>query len=143
MAKIKTVIKRSEWLRGEGPTLSFLYRGDGKRCCLGFRMNVAGFTDNDLLSQGSPADLSYGVAEPDQIPSWLLSLDNETVGGYTTDLCDMAMKVNDCKSDDYDNVVAEMSGEENVETPEAFEAAREAIIKSIFEKAGEEVEFVD
>jgi hypothetical protein len=55
----KLIIKRSEWLRGEGPSYSYLYRSsDGKRCCLGFLGNqVCGFTDAEMSNKAMPSAL--------------------------------------------------------------------------------------
>jgi hypothetical protein len=55
----KLIIKRSEWLRGEGSDCSYLYRSsDGKRCCLGFLGNqVCGLTDDEMAGNAMPSCL--------------------------------------------------------------------------------------
>lgn len=46
----KVVIKRSEWLRGEGSGRSYLIRkSDNKKCCVGFALEQAGYERNELL----------------------------------------------------------------------------------------------
>jgi hypothetical protein len=51
-------VKRSEWLRGEGPSPSFLLRNrDKKMCCLGFFCLAAGCSLNDLANTQVPSEL--------------------------------------------------------------------------------------
>lgn len=52
----KLIIKRSEWLRGEGSDGSYLYRReDGKRCCLGFLgKQLCGITDEQMAGKEMP-----------------------------------------------------------------------------------------
>lgn len=47
--RIKLTIPRSQWLRGEGGSSSWLLRpSDGKLCCLGHALRACGRTDDEL-----------------------------------------------------------------------------------------------
>lgn len=49
------VIKRSEWLRGEGPGLSKLLRAsDQKRCCVGIYARALGVSDEKICERAWP-----------------------------------------------------------------------------------------
>jgi hypothetical protein len=62
-------IKRSEWLRGEGPTASYLQReSDGKRCCLGFYAIACGYSEADIINIPTPWRLQ-SETEQQSIPS--------------------------------------------------------------------------
>lgn len=51
------VIKRSEWLRGEGAIESALLRPrDGKRCCVGIYARACGVGDNAIANFFWPGD---------------------------------------------------------------------------------------
>jgi hypothetical protein len=56
------VVKRSEWLRGEGAAMSSLYRArDGKRCCIGFACRqMLGVTDEQM----SDTEIIGGIGVP-------------------------------------------------------------------------------
>lgn len=41
-----TVVKRSEWYRGQGVDRSYLLRNDGTRCCVGFHCQRLGISDD-------------------------------------------------------------------------------------------------
>ena len=54
---MKLTIKRSEWLRGEGPDDSLLLRqSDGKKCCLGFLALALDATEKYISGRASPAN---------------------------------------------------------------------------------------
>lgn len=56
--RLKLIIDRARWLRGEGSDASYLLRGlDRRMCCLGFLCRARGFTEGDLLEQREPNDL--------------------------------------------------------------------------------------
>ena len=65
-------IKRSKWIRGEGPGKSFLRREEDKKmCCLGFLCVAAGSSKNNILGLKSPEDLDV------ELPSsleWLVDI---------------------------------------------------------------------
>jgi len=82
-------VKRSEWLRGEGPDVSYLYRNrDGLRCCLGFLGNACGVSDSQMEGAGGP-----GLVEDKDV--WPKSLiDRAGTHGHSHD-CDKIMVLND------------------------------------------------
>jgi hypothetical protein len=52
------VIDRSKWLRGKGPTDSYLLRSsDGKMCCLGFFSLACGLTQDQIKDVQAPKQL--------------------------------------------------------------------------------------
>lgn len=54
----KFVVKKSQWLRGEGHYESFLLRdSDGKMCCLGFASLACGLDVNDIYNVPCPCDV--------------------------------------------------------------------------------------
>lgn len=66
---MKLIIKRSEWLRGEGADVSRLYRSsDGKMCCLGFLGLFCGGSREDMQGKGSPA-IVRNINWPDALSS--------------------------------------------------------------------------
>lgn len=147
--RLVTVIKRSEWMRGNGEGLLF-DSGSGQRCCLGFRMNLAGFDDEELDNVGTPCTiLEHTIKRGTQkhIPEWLLNTTGgkvESGNGHMIEsgnstLCNKAMHWNDME----DPSIGWRDNEERVEESADFEARREREIAAIFEAAGEEVEFVD
>lgn len=51
-------IDRREWLRGEGPRVSFLLRPeDNKRCCVGIYLRASGVSDGELRGRCSVEDV--------------------------------------------------------------------------------------
>jgi hypothetical protein len=124
---MKLVIKRSEWIRGEGSEHSLLFRpADGKRCCLGFLGNACGVKDLDQV-EPTPAE----VGAP--FPEWLYEPGKGTYnkagskGGKTpyrnTTIGHRLMELNDNRViDDYE---------------------REEKLIAEFAKVGVEVTFVD
>lgn len=63
---IDVVVKRSQWLRGEGPSHSYLRRDtDGKMCCLGFACLAIGATPDDITSLRYPETVE-GIQWPEQ-----------------------------------------------------------------------------
>ncbi len=52
---LNVVVKRSEWLRGENRSNSYLLRSDdGKMCCLGFVARTLGATAQDIMDRRTP-----------------------------------------------------------------------------------------
>lgn len=112
---MKTVIKMSEWLRGEGPYASSLLReADNKMCCLGFRALSSGATKGEICGVSVPEDTS-GV----RWPMWLVRSGH--FGNRTPECCAL-MKVNDDRST-------------------SDEYKRSEIVRIFFQN-GEEVEFI-
>ena len=54
--KLKVVVERSKWLRGD-PGSSMLLDEDGMRCCLGFVMHAEGFWDAQLFEKTTPHEV--------------------------------------------------------------------------------------
>lgn len=131
----KVVVKRSEWLRGEGYERSMLYRPeDGKRCCIGFACNqLLGLTDEQiagLRAVGHDAltdrrDTLIEVGLIDAPPTWAKS---GAVG-----LGD-AYEANDA-IDDIDHLTRHPG--------ETFEEARERTLQEIGAGLGIDFVFVD
>jgi hypothetical protein len=71
MAKFKTVVKRSEWLRGNGG--GRLLNDEGMKCCLGFRCEQAGIPLDNLRGKQLP----YEVKGKSKLPWWLRSVNLE------------------------------------------------------------------
>ena len=81
------VIKRSQWLRGEGGDDSYLLRQeDGKMCCLGFLGLALGITSAELLGEQNPRDAS------DDLNRWPEAI---CKNGLDTPLACSLMLVND------------------------------------------------
>jgi hypothetical protein len=58
----KVIIKRLQWLRGEGGVNSYLYRGkDAKMCCLGFCARKRKFSIANLYNRKSPGELIKNI----------------------------------------------------------------------------------
>lgn len=117
---MKFTIKRSEWLRGEGPEKSFLLReDDGKKCCLGFFGLVCGYNSKDLTAQSEPFDLlSVEVlAKKDPLwPEWMFGKNDPFI-------VFRLMEIND--------------------NPSLPAESRELQLTEIFAQQGVTVEFVD
>jgi hypothetical protein len=93
--EMQFVIKRSNWLRGEGSDDSYLLReSDGKMCCLGFY----------LESLGCPLELLDGAQGPSDVPikvrpkkgKWLIN-DDPSLCSIE---CNELIKANDEAGDD-------------------------------------------
>lgn len=55
---MKFTVKKSEWLRDEGGSFSYLLRrSDNKKCCLGFLALECGAKDDDIRSRDNPANV--------------------------------------------------------------------------------------
>lgn len=60
----KFVVKKSQWLRGEGPSV-LMHRTTHKMCCLGFASLACGLEENDIFGVSMPGgvcsdlDLAY------------------------------------------------------------------------------------
>jgi len=68
---LNVIVKRSEWLRGEGNGRSYLLReSDGRKCCLGEALIAAGVNKENIISKTTPS-LAFGL---DTIPSTLVRL---------------------------------------------------------------------
>ena len=55
MNEVTVVVKRSEWIRGEGEIKSYLLRSaDNKKCCLGFAALACGLSPDDIAARKAP-----------------------------------------------------------------------------------------
>lgn len=107
-------VKRSEWYRGKGDEESKLLREDGKRCCIGFVGQQCGFADERLLGISTVAR-ARDNGDSSVWPAWMLKeLGGEIQEAYT---------VNDRES--------------------ITDGEREAQLKEIFKRNGDEIVFVD
>lgn len=112
----KLTIKRSEWLRGEGGTESYLLRkADNKKCCLGFLALSCGFNEAQILDISSPEDTENKLLWPKSILREELDKDS--------DITFTLVKLND---------------NENL-----LESERELRLKEEFANIDIDVEFVD
>lgn len=71
MAMFKTVVKRSEWLRGNYD--GRLLNNEGLKCCLGFRCEQAGIALENLRGK----ELPFEVKGKSRLPWWLRSVNLE------------------------------------------------------------------
>ena len=119
----KLIIKRSEWLRGEGYDRSALLRPfDNKKCCLGFYALSCGLKEKDIIGIDSPSRLRNYLSDrpkDDLQPDWLFVSKNHY---YESKDCCTLMNINDSKS--------------------CSDEKREKIISETFAKHGVEVEFI-
>ena len=121
---MKVVVKRSEWLRGEGASSSSLYRpNDGHRCCLGFVGLACGLTDSDMRNVDTPQNLGNSLIPKIMERTKLLEKSKYGKGIRDTQICAELMAINDetQKSEEY----------------------REARITELGKMVGIEFEFVD
>ncbi len=99
MERVKVIVDRSKWLRGEGTVNSMLLRpSDGKMCCLGFVCLALGRTEEDIRELKSPAD-RHG-SDFDRAGHGTVLLAAASYNGTTAEMPDAvgrAMEVNDSK----------------------------------------------
>lgn len=133
------VIKRSEWLRGEGAINSYLLREeDGKRCCVGIYARACGVPDDHLAGQSWPmspsqakdcANTRIGWAEPKPwvLPEghWLLERLHDLTEGFTN-----LSNINDARMD-------------NTDFATFREDDRERLVAKVFARHGITVTFED
>ena len=133
-------VKRSEWLRGKGTTISRLIAPDdfpseiaGKKCCLGFACEQAGIESKLLVGVTAPKSLTIqtGIDLPSQLSglltnaapiSGLLSCSPITGSKHSVE-CQDLMATND--------------------NPELTNAAREARITEVGKQVNINFTFVD
>lgn len=109
---MKYVVDRKKWYRGKGSRYSQLLRTDGMRCCIGFVGQQCGIGDRDLLGR-----LGAVNAPSTLWPKWFFVRHASSA----RDLI-LAYNLNDRRR---------MS-----------DADREAALKALFAKHGDELEFV-
>ena len=76
---LNVTVKRSQWLRGEGPKGSKLLRSsDNKMCCMGFASIVAGISKEFIEDHGTVGDVC--LPEFKDIPEslWLFQREEHT-----------------------------------------------------------------
>lgn len=113
---MRFTVPLKEWLRGKGGPGSALLKGDGKRCCIGHVGQQCGVPDKRLLGKSKVHDIGDSRF---LFPAWMREVRAE---GYA--ICDIetAYTVNDDR---------DISDEQ-----------REAKLKEIFARHGDEIEFV-
>lgn len=116
----KLTIKRSEWVRGEGPWLSKLFTSKGKRCCLGFFGNSLGIPDREMKEIGSPGKFNEIFR-------------NEIFRAKTTLFPEIL--------DEFSVSYAEFIEANDDESISSYD--RERILKGLFKRIGVEAEFVN
>ena len=118
---MKFTVVRDEWLKGDEEEASQLEsKTTGKRCCLGFFGLTAGVKPGHLPGKYAPSDLEE--EDSTKFGNKLLTRDSD--GEFReTPLCDRIMTVNDSVF---------MTG-----------YIREVHLRSLFQEAGHEIEFVD
>ncbi len=86
---MKVIIDRTNWLRGEGPSDSYLLRSrDSKMCCLGFVAVSAGATREAITDRETPAD-----SDVEACLTGLVAEDGDL--DINTMVCDRMMTIND------------------------------------------------
>lgn len=82
----KVVVKRSQWLRGEGVSASCLLRySDHKRCCLGFMCSADGHSDDVLIERKTPYEFYDGLRHLWMIDAMIVN-DSRTVSDAEREL---------------------------------------------------------
>lgn len=86
------VVKRSEWLRGEGMSGSRLYRpSDGKRCCIGFACRqLLAMSDEDISDR-------HALWRPEAIDGWMAAHSVASAEGWVGDWLEDAYDLNDLR----------------------------------------------
>jgi hypothetical protein len=125
---MKLIIKKSEWLRGEGSTNSYLLRAsDQKRCCVGIYCRALGVPDEAI-----------------RLRQWISNRDNELRDQFPDlkwlDDSNFPFKPISTESI-YDSVTKRTLGEMNDEITPNYD--RESAITRVFAKNGVEVTFED
>lgn len=122
---MKTIVDRRKWLRGPyalskcGQATSYLLDVHGMKCCLGFRLDQDGVPSEALVGGRTPGHVYNNSSFSKE--TWLVDIADDGVFDSSGE-AHKAMEANDNQS---------LTDEE-----------REEIIKNIFEKNGEEIEFV-
>jgi hypothetical protein len=108
----KYIVDRRTWYRGmTDDGNSLLLRSDGKRCCIGFVGQQCGIVDEELLNKGTVYKAPSALW-----PDWM----KESKINFGTDIA-LAYETND--------------------TVRLTDESREAILKKIFARNGDEIEF--
>jgi hypothetical protein len=87
---LDVVVKRSEWLRGNGNGL--LINRSGQKCCLGFACIAAGENPGNMLNHGTPNDLLDEISAPQHLLRFL-KWDDE--GSLDNDVTNELVHIND------------------------------------------------
>lgn len=126
---MKFIVDRKTWARGRIDTTdtedenghmpsNLLLDNYGMKCCLGFVGEQCGIPEEALLDIPGPGGVDTNYR--DLFPSWLLTQKSSIK--VDSDACEKAIEVNDDSNKD--------------------DAVREAILKELFAKHGDEIEFV-
>lgn len=120
---MKFTVDRETWLRGEGPSDSYLLRGtDRNMCCLGFLAKACAYSDADIIGSSAPSTVAV-LKGVNNFPKSLVELTGSN-GLVNSMLCLKIMKANDRLSDDEDE-------------------SREEKLTRLFKEADIEVEFIN
>lgn len=135
---MEVIIKRSEWIRGQGSADSYLYRQkDDKKCCLGFVALKCGIVAGRLLQQSAPAHILRIEWDLPQQFTFLLADDRSTDSLVANEL----MVINDTPIGDVANV--NQYNPYRADFQITSEEHREDKIAEILAGHGFEVSFVD
>jgi hypothetical protein len=110
---VKFTVDRKTWYRGHASEDSSLLRSDGTRCCIGFVGQQCGIEDRYLLGKGLTLDVTKNQRT---FPVWMHSSSTHSDIGRV-------YAANDSRS--------------------LSDPQREAKLKEIFARNGDEIEFVD
>jgi len=125
--KLKVIVDRKRWLRGEGATNSSLLRErDGKMCCLGFACLAAGHTEDEIRGRLIPSALAAPKVPGMEAVKGFYSYGITLSGGarpIESDRMGEAMSIND--------------------NAYFMESVRESKLIAIFDDLGMELSFVD
>jgi hypothetical protein len=110
---MKFIVDRKTWYRGKGIKDSRLLREDGKMCCIGFVGKQCGVPDTDLLGIGN---VTVGLQGHGLFPAWVRNT-------LTSISIRNAYSTNDSE--------------------DLTDSEREAQLKEIFLREGDEIEFQD
>lgn len=116
-------VVREKWCRGTKSTVSLLRSSDDTMCCLGFMAKELGYSDEEILDVGDPADKRFSSGRdlwPNELIAYSCLMGRE--------LSDIGTKIVDVNDDDIGLFVAN-------------DQEREAELKRLFEQIGILVHF--
>jgi hypothetical protein len=115
---MKFIVDRKTWFRGQGPRDSRLLKEGGERCCIGFVGQQCGIKNEDLMGE----HVVHQVPERHKFPRWMTIVVHVGLQLEDSDIY-QAYKTND--------------------NLKITDVEREAQLKDIFRRNGDEIEFIN
>jgi len=137
LVKMKLIIDRVKWLRGEGDFESMLYRStDGKMCCLGFLGEMCGVSKEEMTYKKRCRAISNSRKFNERSRSELDVKNSENP--WPGDLCFLE------DGEYWDNgIVKELYGVNDASIQYISDSEREDKLTELFGRLGIEVEFIN